>query len=179
MWLNWPALLAQSNLLWMSVARPPSDQSVHVMFDIADRTAAIGRSDPAGERLAEHESWALLRAAGFGRLAVAVAGEIDVFPINFVVDGGDVVFRTAQGTKLLESVMSDLVAVEADHRDHETAVAWSVVAKGPAELVENFDGIYIAEKLGIKPWVEAPKECFVRVRVNRISGRRFYGNRVR
>ena len=34
--------------------------------------------------------------------------------------------------------------------------------------------IYAAERLNIKPWVDTPKERFVRVRVRNISGRRFY-----
>jgi nitroimidazol reductase NimA-like FMN-containing flavoprotein (pyridoxamine 5'-phosphate oxidase superfamily) len=140
----------------------------------AERAAsAFPRFDPAGERLDDHECWALLAAAGFGRLAVAAVGDIDIFPINFAVDARDIVFRTSEGTKLLESVISDLVAIEADERDYEAGVAWSVVAKGSAELLEKFDSIYAAQKLDIRPWVDAPKESFVRVSVRNISGRRF------
>src|SRR4051794_39899927 len=71
----------------------------------------------AVEYLDEQECWDLLAEARFGRIAVAAVGDLDVFPINFAVDGTDLVFRTAEGTKLLESVISDLVAIEADHRD--------------------------------------------------------------
>jgi nitroimidazol reductase NimA-like FMN-containing flavoprotein (pyridoxamine 5'-phosphate oxidase superfamily) len=71
-----------------------------------------------------------LRPAGH-----AVVRDIDIFPINFVVDGRSIVFRTAEGTKLLEMVISDLVAVEADHRDPAAGTAWSVVAKGSAEVL--------------------------------------------
>jgi hypothetical protein len=130
--------------------------------------------DQAVERLDPQECWKLLAEAGFGRLAVAAAGELDVFPINFAVDGTDLVFRTTEGTKLLESVIADLVAIEADHRDPVAGLAWSVVAKGIPRLLEQFDSIYAAQRLDIKPWIEGlPKEHFVRVSVRSITGRRF------
>jgi hypothetical protein len=129
---------------------------------------------PAVEWLDDAECWALLDEARFGRLAVAAVGDIDVFPINFAVDGGDVVFRTSEGTKLLETVISGLIAIEADHRDSVTGMAWSVVAKGTPELLERFDSIYAAQRLDIRPWIDdLPKERYVRVRVHSISGRRF------
>jgi nitroimidazol reductase NimA-like FMN-containing flavoprotein (pyridoxamine 5'-phosphate oxidase superfamily) len=129
---------------------------------------------PAVERLDADECWKLLREAKFGRLAIAVAGDIDVFPINFVVDGNGVVFRTSEGTKLLESVISDLVAIEADDRDPVAGQAWSVVIKGVPELLERFDSIYAAQRLNIRPWIDdLPKNRFVRVIVHSISGRRF------
>jgi|tagenome__1003787_1003787.scaffolds.fasta_scaffold19302067_1 nitroimidazol reductase NimA-like FMN-containing flavoprotein (pyridoxamine 5'-phosphate oxidase superfamily) len=125
-------------------------------------------------RLDEQECWELLAGARFGRLAVAAVRDIDIFPINFAVDGTDLVFRTAEGTKLLASVISGLVAIEADHRDPAAGTAWSVVAKGSPRLLERFDSIYAAQSLGITPWVEdVAKERFVRVSVSRISGRRF------
>jgi len=129
---------------------------------------------PADERLADNECWELLAEMRFGRLAVSAVGDVDIFPINFVVDGRDIVFRTSEGTKLMESVICDVVAIETDDRNFETGVAWSVVAKGQAEMIERFDDIYAAERLNIKPWVDTPKERFVRVRVRNISGRRFY-----
>jgi nitroimidazol reductase NimA-like FMN-containing flavoprotein (pyridoxamine 5'-phosphate oxidase superfamily) len=125
------------------------------------------------ERLEDDECWELLAEARFGRLAVAAAGDIDIFPVNFVVRGHEVVIRTAEGTKLLEAVISDLVAIETDHRDPETGVAWSVVAKGEPEMLERFDDIYAAQRLDIRPWIrDLPKEHFIRVLVHTISGRR-------
>jgi nitroimidazol reductase NimA-like FMN-containing flavoprotein (pyridoxamine 5'-phosphate oxidase superfamily) len=127
------------------------------------------------EALSAAECWALLSEIRFGRLAMTAAGEIDVFPINFVVDGHDLVFRTSEGTKLLESVICDLVAIEADQMDVATGVAWSVVAKGAPERLERFDHIYAAQRLGIHPWIDdLPKEHFVRVTIRSISGRRFH-----
>ena len=45
--------------------------------------------------LESNECWALLRAADVGRLAVSIAERPDIFPVNFAVDHGTIVFRTA------------------------------------------------------------------------------------
>lgn len=130
------------------------------------------------ERLDEQECWTLLTQARFGRIALAAVGDLDIFPINFVVERPSLVFRTAEGTKLVESVITDLVAIEADDRDERSGVAWSVVAKGTPQVLERFDDIYLAQRLDIRPWVAGlPKELFVRVRVRSISGRRFHADR--
>ena len=56
--------------------------------------------------LSEDDSWQLLASADVVRIAVAVAGDVEVFPINSVVDGRTVVFRTAEGTKLAAVAVS-------------------------------------------------------------------------
>src|SRR5580765_2746500 len=58
--------------------------------------------------LEPHESWHLLKSVALGRLAVSVAGYPDIFPVNFVVDHGSVVFRTGEGTKLAAAVLGRL-----------------------------------------------------------------------
>ena len=52
--------------------------------------------------LNEDECWNLLARCQLGRLAVDVDGEPDIFPVNYVVDGPRVLFRTAPGSKLAQ-----------------------------------------------------------------------------
>ena len=52
--------------------------------------------------LSDQESWELLQSQALGRIGLSVGGEPDIFPLNFVVDGERVVFRTGEGTKLAE-----------------------------------------------------------------------------
>ena len=49
------------------------------------------------EDMTDQECWAILDRERFGRLAVAVHGEPDIFPINFIVDGNALLMRTATG----------------------------------------------------------------------------------
>jgi uncharacterized protein len=123
--------------------------------------------------LNEDECWKLVDDAEVGRLAVAVAGEPEIFPVNFVVDGRVVVFRTSEGTKLAALTVSSRVAFEVDGYEPDSGEAWSVVVKGQAERLDHFPDIYAAENLPIFPWQAGPKQWFVRVLPAKVTGRRF------
>ena len=117
--------------------------------------------------------WDLLRAAEVGRLAVAVGTQPDIFPINYVVDHGTVVFRTAEGTKLAAAVLGRGVAFEIDGYDADAGDAWSVVVKGRATEIERMQDVFDALDLPLFPWHASPKHRFVRIEPEDISGRRF------
>ena len=71
-------------------------------------------SGPGVAILERKECWDLLLQSEVGRLAVAIGGHPDIFPVNFVVDRSAVVFRTAEGTKLVAAVLGHAVAFECD-----------------------------------------------------------------
>lgn len=127
--------------------------------------------------LDEETSWNLLEAADIARLAVAVGDDVEIFPVNIVVDGRTLVFRTGEGTKLAAVTIARRVAVEADGYDAGVGEAWSVVVKGEAERVEKFRDIDRVEKLLLRPWTDHPKQWFVRIRPDEVTGRRFPVNR--
>ena len=89
------------------------------------------------EELAESACWALLRTTSVGRLAVWVDDHPDIFPINFAVDHGTVVFRSKAGTKVSAALSDAPVALEADGYDADTSEAWSVVIRGQAEEIRS------------------------------------------
>ncbi len=115
----------------------------------------------------------LMRTAEVGRLAVSIAERPDIFPINYVVDHGAIVFRTAEGTKLAASVLGRGVAFEVDGYDADAGEAWSVVVKGHAVEVERLQDLFDALDLPLFPWHAAPKHRFVRIEPVEITGRRF------
>jgi uncharacterized protein len=117
--------------------------------------------------------WGLLRSTEVGRLAVAVGTQPDIFPINYVVDHGTLVFRTAEGTKLAAAVLGRGVAFEIDGYDAEAGDAWSVVVKGRATEIERMQDVFDAVDLPLFPWHASPKHRFVRIEPEDISGRRF------
>jgi hypothetical protein len=127
--------------------------------------------------LEEDECWRLLGSQQVGRLAVTAAGEQEIFPVNHVVQGRSLMFRTAEGTKLAAVVVSPMVAFEVDGYDPEANEAWSVVVKGQAERLERFGDIYTAEELPLFPWHTAPKPFFVRISPQSVTGRRFTAER--
>jgi len=116
--------------------------------------------------------WTLLEGEEVGRLAVAVSGQPDIFPLNFAVVNGAIVFRTAEGTKLVSLIIGPVVAFEVDGYDPVEGTAWSVVVKGWAEEVPTYEQL---EDLAfpVFPWSSTPKGRFVRIRPSEITGRRF------
>jgi uncharacterized protein len=120
------------------------------------------------------ECWALLRSAEVGRLAVSNMDRPDIFPVNYVVDHGSVVFRTAEGTKLAAAVLGPAVAFEIDGYDAQAGDAWSVVLKGRASEVQRMYEVFEVTELPLFPWQTSPKPRFVRIEPESVTGRRFH-----
>lgn len=149
----------------MSTTEPP--------LDIRTDTDGPGRRSDGTEILALAECWDLLRTTTVGRLAIAIAGKPDIFPINHVVDGDSLVFRSAPGTKLAAAALLHDVAFEIDGYEAGARTAWSVVVKGRANLVERMEDRYAADDLPLFPWVASPKPDVVRITPTLVTGRRF------
>jgi hypothetical protein len=135
----------------------------------------MGTTDRNGmEELAVAECWGLLRTHEVGRLAVSIADHPDIFPINYVVDGESIVFRTAAGTKLAAAVLGTGVAFEIDGYDPIAGEAWSVVIKGRARQVEHMIEYFQADDLPLFPWHASDKPDIVRIEPGEVTGRRFH-----
>lgn len=121
-------------------------------------------------RLSSQECWGLLRRHELGRLAFHLAGEVHITPVNYAVDGETILFRTAEGNKLLGVVMDSDVAFEIDGIGaHE---AWSVVVRGSARVLEGQEA-YRAESIPLRPWVGSDKHTVVEISADEVTGRRF------
>lgn len=140
--------------------------------DEATTSATIGQ-EPDVEHLEPSRCWALLRAVEVGRLAICTPEGPEVFPVNFVVDGGSVVFRTGEGTKLSTALAAPTVTFEADGEQADPRRAWSVVLKGPARLIKRIPELVDTAGLPLSPWHSARKEHFVRITPAQLSGRSF------
>ncbi|MGB2921170.1 MAG: pyridoxamine 5'-phosphate oxidase family protein [Mycobacterium sp.] len=132
-------------------------------------------SDEATQRpvtiLPESECWQLLSRASLGRLVTSADGAPEIFPVNFVVQRRTVLFRTAEGTKLVSAAINKDVLVEAD--DHSATEGWSVIVKGVARSLHTDEEIEEAERAQLLPWTATVKDHYVRVLPTRITGRRF------
>lgn len=123
--------------------------------------------------------WELLAAHTVGRIAVSIAGQPDIFPINYAVHtlpgvGNSLLFRTAAGTKLAGAVLGPWVAFEIDGVDPDTRAAWSVVVKGRAREVTSPPERWVVEDVPLYPWMAGPKLNFVRIEPTLVTGRRFH-----
>lgn len=121
--------------------------------------------------LNDDEAWQLLSSVPLGRLVTAFGGQLEIFPVNFVTQRGTVLFRTAEGTKLFTTVMSDKVLFEAD--DHTADEGWSVILRGTAQVLTSAEEIHDADRAQLMPWVPTEKLRYVRITPTEISARRF------
>jgi nitroimidazol reductase NimA-like FMN-containing flavoprotein (pyridoxamine 5'-phosphate oxidase superfamily) len=121
--------------------------------------------------LGDGEAWNLLSSVSLGRLVTGFGGQLEIFPVNFVTQRKTVLFRTAEGTKLFTTLMSDQVLFEAD--DHNVAEGWSVIVRGTAAVLSTSEEIQEAERAQLIPWVPTEKLRFVRITPTEITARRF------
>ena len=129
--------------------------------------------DHAGlEILPFDECLRLLASVPVGRVGFCADGEVVVLPVNHVVDGQDVVFRTARGAKLSSAQAQNPVAFEADGYDQEARSGWSVLVNGRAEAVDEDAEIRRLGRLGLHPWGTAVDRPFwIRIRPASVTGR--------
>lgn len=126
--------------------------------------------------MSERECWDFLRAHEFGRLAFHLAEQVHIAPVNYAVhhdpESGEqtLLFRTAEGSKLLGVVMNDDVAFEIDEYDDDAAA--SVIVRGHARKLEE-DEEHRADNVPLRPWVGTVKYNVVEITVTELSGRRF------
>ena len=125
--------------------------------------------------LTEDECLDLLQSHDLARIAFLFKGRIEIFPINYCLDGAIIVFRTGLGTKLA-AVGTTTVAVEIDGWDPETGIGWSVIAKGRTEEITTNPG-RVAEHLRwmpVHPAAPGDRHHWVGIKLTAISGRRFH-----
>ncbi|WP_418275024.1 pyridoxamine 5'-phosphate oxidase family protein [Isoptericola jiangsuensis] len=120
--------------------------------------------------LGDEECWEVLGTRSIGRLATAVGGEPEIFPVSFGVAERRLYFVTMPGTKLVELVVNSRVAFESDEHTEQTAT--SIVVKGVAELLDTDADIAEAEATGVRPFADSGQSIWVRITPTQVSGRR-------
>lgn len=128
---------------------------------------------PTPEILEAAECWQLLTEVSVGRLGVISDGHPDVFPVNFRVDKETVVFQTGDGTKLHAIEEGGSVALEADSVSAEFGIAWSVIIKGAATVVERTDADLNRIGRPLFPWQGIGQDHIIRISPTSITGRRY------
>lgn len=121
--------------------------------------------------LAESECWNLLAGMTLGRLVTSVDGQPEIFPVNYAVQRRSVLFRTAEGTKLVSTAINHDVLFEVD--DHNATEGWSVIVRGTARSLHTEEEIEDADRAQVVPWMTSEKPHYVRVIPRQVTGRRF------
>ncbi|MEV8633966.1 pyridoxamine 5'-phosphate oxidase family protein [Streptosporangium sp. NPDC051023] len=141
-----------------------------------------GRGRPAAhpslERLEPAECLRLISPGGVGRVAFDEPGGPAILPVNYAVHQGVVVFRTAFGGPLDESLRTGVqgvefkVAFEVDRIDDASREGWSVLIRGGAHHVPAGDEQTDVKASGVQPWAGGDRELYITIVPAEISGRR-------
>jgi nitroimidazol reductase NimA-like FMN-containing flavoprotein (pyridoxamine 5'-phosphate oxidase superfamily) len=133
---------------------------------------ATGTSQRTLRTLSPAECFELLEPGGIGRVGFNSSDGVMVLPVNFVVTGKTVIFRTAPDT-LLALYADARVSFEADRTDEALREGWSVLMHGRAHHVTDEREVKRLENgTHLEPWVPGARDVYVRITPTRISGRR-------
>src|SRR4051812_5362593 len=124
-------------------------------------------ADECGRLLAQDE---------VGRVAVIIGETPMIFPVNYALDGDDLVFRTIPGSRL--DVGQGHAAFEVDRFDRKMRSGWSVLVTGALEElssrdVEDMAGVHA---LSLKSWAPAERKLWLRLRPSFTTGRVIHGD---
>ena len=151
--------VAPSTLEGAGLNRPPGERS-------AARNATL-------HELTEAECRALIAPGGVGRFLFVEAGRGPVaIPVNFKMDGADVVFRITGDSALAEGVHQQPVSFDVDHLDDALGEGWSVLLTGTAAVITGDAETSHAQALGIEPWAGGDRDVYVRLSARQATGRR-------
>ncbi|OBI76191.1 pyridoxamine 5'-phosphate oxidase family protein [Mycobacterium sp. E740] len=125
------------------------------------------------ETLNRRQCLDLLQAVRVGRLVFTEDALPAVQPVNFRLWHDDVVIRVAGGPKLAAATDNQVVAFQADELDADLRTGWSVTVVGHAEPITAVDQLVELAGTFLQPWVEGRRDHFVRIRTEKMTGRRF------
>jgi uncharacterized protein len=116
----------------------------------------------------------LLTNEQVGRIAfVDAAGYPVVLPVNYVVDGDFILFRTDAGAKL-DQIPLRRVAFEVEHLAPACHTGWSVLVQGWGQDLTDAAGSAFEQlrRRSIGPWAPGEKAHWLAVEIHHITGRR-------
>jgi nitroimidazol reductase NimA-like FMN-containing flavoprotein (pyridoxamine 5'-phosphate oxidase superfamily) len=120
----------------------------------------------------------LLATAPVGRVVHTRHALPAVLPVNFCLDDdGAVLLRTSAASELARAVDGAVVAFEADDVDAAAQSGWSVVVIGSAAVVTDPVQHGHLVRKGPRCWGRWPKEVFIRIEPELVTGRELVGGR--
>ena len=129
---------------------------------------------PQAQPLEPADCYRLLATSSVGRLVSTDNALPLVLPVNYCLDGHNVVFRTAPDGRLAAATHNVVVAFEVDSIDEETWTGWSVVVTGVASPLTSPGDVVRAGQLGLVSWLGEDRDHFVQIVPGLVTGRRLH-----
>lgn len=123
------------------------------------------------EPVPRQECQRLLRLNDLGRLAWPNGAELMVVPVNYILDGGDIVLRTDPGGPIARTAVGTPAAFQVDDLHRDGHIGWTVLAQVTATLVEEPAERRRLQQRDLQPWAPGDRSCYVRLTTTALSGR--------
>jgi transcriptional regulator with XRE-family HTH domain len=150
---------------------PPSSLS-GAGLNLAPGHQRSAAQHPVLETLTTQQCREHLASGGVGRLLFVEPGRGPVaIPLNYVMDGDDIIFRTGRQANIADAVRQK-VSFDVDHIDDTLSEGWSVLLSGTARIITDPAELQHATALGIEPWAGGDRDVYVRLSASQITGRR-------
>ncbi|MFI1583822.1 helix-turn-helix domain-containing protein [Embleya sp. NPDC020630] len=120
--------------------------------------------------MSEKECYARLATHEVGRLAGNLHHTPWVLPVNYVLDGNEIVFTTDPDSPLAH--VRGTTAFEVDDVDRYARLGWSVLVVGVVEPVTDPVEIARLTEAGAGTWPARREELWLRIHPGRVTGRR-------
>jgi nitroimidazol reductase NimA-like FMN-containing flavoprotein (pyridoxamine 5'-phosphate oxidase superfamily) len=125
------------------------------------------------EVLGREDCLALMRSVTLGRVVFTDRALPAIEPVQFALDGDDVIIATTPGSKLASATRGAIVAFETDAFGPGSRSGWSVTVIGQARVVRATE-IERLSRLPLKQWAPGRHVHFIRICGEYVSGRRIY-----
>lgn len=116
-------------------------------------------------------SLALLAGIDVGRLAWAEGDRVMVFPLNFVLDGDDILAQTRSEAIFAAASTHPRLTFQGDEAESGVRTGWTVMVTGAAEELLDDAAVARAKRL-VKPWRKNGSLRVLRVHAEEVVGRR-------
>ena len=107
-----------------------------------------------------------------GRVGITLGALPAIFPVNYRLIDGAIMFRTATGSKMSAATEGAVVAFEVDDYQLADRSGWSVLVVGPAEVINDPELASKVADAGLEPFADGPRSTIVRIVPTFLSGRR-------
>jgi nitroimidazol reductase NimA-like FMN-containing flavoprotein (pyridoxamine 5'-phosphate oxidase superfamily) len=125
---------------------------------------------PSAVALNHDECLRRMAMTSIGRVAVTSKALPAVVPVNFVLSGNTIVFRTEPDGMLARACDGTVVAFEIDDLADDGQTGWSVLVVGVAELLDG-SGALRAVETGLVSALGPGLDQFVAIRIGTVTGR--------
>jgi transcriptional regulator with XRE-family HTH domain len=166
-----PTRAALARLAAAMDAAPDSLSGAGLNVPPGQRGAA---KNPVLEKLTAQECQELIAPGGVGRFLFVEPRRGPVaIPVNYRMDGDDVVFRTgSHGSIADEGLGQQPVSLDVDHLDDALGEGWSVLVSGTASSITDPGELARAKAMDIEPWAGGDRDTYVRLSASQVTGRR-------